>query len=323
MRAAPTAALLVAFLTAAMLPSPGRADTSATPLADGFEGDDFAPGGGLFYKHNHEQSAGTVVFQSQVVRSGRQSLDLSVRPLCPPESELCSERAEIWEKPDVLVPYGRQTWYALSMQLAQPVSTERHRYVMMQWKREIDPGAMGDYSPLLALRLMEGRIAVTVDTDTGTFAPIGTSERPTGCKPGEAMASPPDEYNQFRTLVAIEPGVMGPEEAGFTGCTPDIRVTPRGALPAAGSGWVDYVFSVKPGPTGDGRIDVVANGKWIVTVEGKIGHEGPQLGEHMYFKFGPYRGGDGNVWRIYYDDFRRGPACTDVADAAICAKIAD
>lgn len=317
MRTATTLALLAALLT-----SQGMADSVRNvPLFDGFEGQDFAPAGGLYYKHNREQSAGTVVFQSQLVRSGQQALDLSVRPLCKPENELCSERAEIWEKPEVLVPYGQPTWYGLSMQLAQPISTERHRYVMMQWKREIDPGAMGDYSPLLALRLMEGRVAVTVDTDTGAFAPVGTPERPAGCKPGEAVAAPPDEFNQFRTLIAIEPGQMGPEEAGFTGCTPDIRVKTRGTLPAGESGWIDYVFMVKPGPKGDGRIEVVANGEWIVTVEGKIGHEGPQLGDHMYFKFGPYRGGDGNIWRLYYDDFRRGPACTDVADAATCAKI--
>lgn len=316
MRPTPTLAVLLALLA-----SPALADPADTPLHDGFEQPDFAPEGGLFYKHNREQSAGTVVLQSDVVRSGKQALDLSVRPQCKADNELCSERAEVWEKPEVLALYGRPMWYALSMQLAQPVPTERHRYVMMQWKREIDPGAKGDYSPLLALRLMEGRLAVTVDTDTAEFVPIGTPDRPTGCKPGEAVASPPDEFNQFRVLAAIEPGANGPEEAGYTGCTPDLRVTPRGTLPAAASGWIDYVFLVKPGPKGDGRIDVVANGEWIVTVEGKIGHEGPQLGDHMYFKFGPYRAGDDDVWRIYYDEFRRGPACTDVATPELCAKV--
>lgn len=307
---------------AATFSTPLIADPADAPLFDGFEGRDFDPAGGLYYKHNHEQSAGTVVFQSQVVRNGKQALDLSVRPQCKVDNELCSERAEIWEKPEVLALYGRPMWYGLSMNLAHPVPAEPHRYVMMQWKREIAPGAMGDYSPLLALRLMDGRLGVTVDTDTGEYEPVGTPERPAGCKPGEAAAAPPDDYQQFRSLVVIEPGGAGAVDSGFIGCTPDIRVTPRGAsLPRADSGWIDFVFLVKPGPEGDGRIEIAANGDWIATVEGKIGHEGPQLGRRQYFKFGPYRAGDGGIWRIDYDDFRRGPACTDVASAELCAKL--
>lgn len=305
----------------AALSSPASADPVTLVLRDGFDGADFAPGGGLYYKQNREQGAGTVVFQNKVVRAGTGAIDLSVRSQCRPDNELCSERAEIWEKPEVLAPYGTPVWYALSMQLAPPVSTERHRYVMMQWKREIDPGAKGDYSPFLALRLTDGRLAFTVDTDTGTYAPLGTPERPERCRPGEAPAAMPDEFGQFRMLVAGEASAPSPAEDGFEGCAADIRVIPHGALPAAGSGWIDFVFMVKPGPGGDGRIEILANGAWIATVEGRIGHEGPQLGPNQYFKFGPYRGGDGNIWRIYYDSFARGPACTDVAPAETCAKV--
>lgn len=298
------------------------ADGQNIILHDGFEGTDFAPGGGLYYKNNREQGAGTHRFQSEVVRTGKGAVDLSVRPQCPGDNELCSERAEVWEKPEILVRYGDPVWYAFSMKMAEPIPAERHRYVMAQWKREIDPGAMGDYSPLLALRLMEGKLAVTIDTDTGAFVEIGTAERPTGCRPGEAAAAMPDEFNQFRALVAVEPGGRDAAGAGFTGCTPDLIVTPRGGtLPALSSGWVDFVFLVKPGPKGDGRIEILTNGQWIATVEGKIGHEGPGLGDHLYFKFGPYRAGRDNIWRLYYDEFRRGPACTDVAPAETCAKV--
>ncbi len=302
--------------------SASEADGQKIILHDDFEGTDFAPGGGLYYKNNREQGAGTFRFQSEVVRSGKGAIDLSVRPQCPADNELCSERAEVWEKPDILVRYGDPVWYAFAMKMAEPIPTERHRYVMAQWKREIDPGAKGDYSPLLALRLMEGKLAVTIDTDTGAFAEIGSAERPAGCKPGEAAAGPPDDFNQFRALVAVEPGGRDAVASGFTGCTPDLIVTPRGGtLPALSSGWVDFVFLVKPGPQGDGRIEILTNGAWIATVEGKIGHEGPGLGSHLYFKFGPYRAGQDNVWRLYYDEFRRGPACTDVAPAETCAKV--
>ncbi len=41
-----------------------------TKLFDGFEGQDFSPDGGLYYRENFEQSAGTVEFQSIVKRNG-------------------------------------------------------------------------------------------------------------------------------------------------------------------------------------------------------------------------------------------------------------
>ncbi len=319
------AALLAGDAAAEDGPWAGAAtqDGSALRLDDGFEDGAFAGGGGLYYKMNREQSAGTATFQSDVVRSGRSALELTVHPMCKVQSSTsCSERAEVWERPDVLALYATPIWYALSMKLDRPVPTEVHRYVMAQWKREIDPGAIGDYSPLLALRLIEGRLSVTVETDTGSYQRRGSGPRAAGCLPGEIAASEPDNYDQFRALVASEPGGVTPVEAGFVGCSPDIRVTPReGQLPAAGSGWIDFVFMVKPGPSGDGRIEVAANGAWVATVEGHIGHEGEGLGAHKYFKFGPYRAGAADMWRIYYDDFRRGPSCSDVAPPQLCGAI--
>lgn len=316
------AVALVGASVSAPCPAHAGDQTRDLVLSDGFEGTDFAPGGGLYYKDNHEQEAGTYAFQGETVRSGKQAIELSVRSQCKKQNGLCSERAEVWEKPEVLVPYGEAVWYALSMRMATPIPTERHRYVMAQWKRQIDPGAHGDYSPLLALRMVDGRLVATVDTDTSRYEPIGTPARPVACLAGEAPAAPPDEFNQIRTLVAAAPGEHLPAEIGFPGCTPDIRVTLReGPLPALESGWIDFVFQVKPGPAGDGRIDVVANGRWIATVEGHIGHDGDGLGDNMYFKFGPYRAGQDGVWKLWYDNFGRGPHCTDVAAGELCTRL--
>jgi hypothetical protein len=55
------------------------------------------------------------------------------------------------------------------------------RYVMAQWKREIISGAEGDYSPFLALRLYQGKLGVTVETDLIESFPIGSPQRPDGC----------------------------------------------------------------------------------------------------------------------------------------------
>ncbi|MFK8253181.1 heparin lyase I family protein [Ancylobacter terrae] len=313
--------LACSMLLALALPAGALADSSQLRLSDSLDGPDFAPGGGLYYKRNKEQGAGSATFEVTV--EGRRAVELAVRPQCPGGDTLCSERAEVWERPEVLAGYDKPVWYAFSMRLDQPVPEIRHRYVMAQWKREIIPGAEGDYSPFLALRLLDGRLAVTIDTDTGRFEPIGTAERPKACLPGETPATQPDPYRQFRSLVAVEPSAAAIDDAGYVGCTADIRVTRRqGVLPAASSGWIDFVFLTKPGPKGDGRIEIAANGMWVATVEGRIGHEGPGLGENQYFKFGPYRAGRDDTWRIFYNNFRRGPSCTDVAAPELCATIA-
>lgn len=80
-----------------------------TPRVDDFEGSDFSPSGGLYYRRNFEQSAGSVEFQSDVTFKGNGALKLSVKPLCPEARKNCSERAEIWEKTDQRVPYNQES----------------------------------------------------------------------------------------------------------------------------------------------------------------------------------------------------------------------
>ena len=72
---------------------------AATPLSweanlvDGFEGDNFSPMGGLYYRDNVEQRAGSVEFQRDVTFGSAGALKLSVRPLWEGEDDR-SERAE-------------------------------------------------------------------------------------------------------------------------------------------------------------------------------------------------------------------------------------
>jgi hypothetical protein len=112
---------------------------------------------------------------------------------------------------------------------------------------------------------------------------------------------------------------------GFDNCAPDVTLVHRGGkLPKAEAKWIDFVIKVKPGPRGDGEIEIVANGQWIASVRGRIGHEGPELGLTQYFKFGPYRdGGQTDRWRVFYDDFARGPRCSDVANPDICRMLGE
>lgn len=315
----------LALATALAMPGPRAIAQGSEPgrfqLFEDFETGRFSPQGGLFYKENQEQERGMVRFQNEVVRNGRMAVELSVEPSCKVSGTSCSERAEVWERPDVLAPYDQPLWYAFAMRLGDPIPREMHRLVMAQWKREIIPGADGNFSPFLALRLSRGRLIATVVGDEVRYAPKGVAPREKGCLPGESPANAPDEYRQVRATVAMEGGLgVAYEEAA--GCALDLRITERGGIwPKADSGWVDFVFLVKPDPAGQGVVEIAANGQWIATIEGNIGHRGPGLDNTQYFKFGPYRAGRPDRWVLYFDDFKRSSRCTDVAPAPLCATI--
>jgi hypothetical protein len=295
------------------------ADTWKSPLVDGFEGEEFSPLGGLYYRDNFEQSAGTVEFQDDVVHKGDGALKLSIRPLCN-GAEDCSERAEIWEKTDLRVPYDEGVWFGFAVRFADPIPQDDHRYLIAQWKREIGPDAKGDFSPFLALRMNQGRLFATVETnyhEAAMKAENGT------CPDGLTRVWPRPDTNQMRALVATDPNWRPDIDDRYAYCTDKIKVTPRGGtLPAPSTAWVDYAIMTRPGPDGTGEIELFANREWIATISGHIGHADPGLGENQYFKFGPYRDGASTIWTMFYDDFRRSPRCIDVlADAAKCAAI--
>jgi hypothetical protein len=296
-------------------------ENAALRLADDFDLGDFAPEGGLYYKDNFEQTAGTVTFQSDDVRNGTKALKLTIEPICPTSSG-CSERAEIWERPEVLARYDSTVWYGFSMKLADPVPQDEHRYVMAQWKREIIPGAKKNYSPFLALRLDRGRLIFTIDSDSLSVVPLGGEGRETGCLPGEAPVNDRKKYGQTRALAAFQAGMPVTDWRYVNGCTSDLEVIRHApGLPPADSGWIDFAFKIQTGPDGDGRIEILANERWIATVKGRIGHQGDGLGDNQYFKFGPYRAAHETKWTVLYDRFRRGPHCEDVASENACTMI--
>jgi len=288
-------------------------------LVDSFDGKDFATEGGLYYRENFEQSAGSVEFQSAVTLNGGGALKLTVRPMCKTSGDDCSERAEIWEKTELRVPYDQGVWYGFAVKFADPVPRDDHRYLIAQWKREIEEGAVGDFSPFLALRLNKGKLFATVETNFHPGVPgVGPGKGGT-CAQGTTPVWLRPDTNQMRALVATSDDWTIDNSALFQSCTDKITVTERGnRIPDPGSGWIDFAIYSKPGPGGDGHIEIFANGKWVVTVKGHIGHADKGLGPNQYFKFGPYRAGHEGEWTLYYDDFRRSPRCADVLKGAPC-----
>lgn len=293
-------------------------DAGSKVLRDGFDGPGFSPDGGLYYRENFEQSAGKVEFQSTVVRSGGGALKLSVKPLCPKTRDGCSERAEIWERTELRVPYTQGVWYGFAVRFADPVPADDHRYLIAQWKREIDPGAEGDFSPFFALRLRNGKLFATVETNY--VAPPDGAAQAKDCNGATPVWLRP-KSNQMRALVAVDANWSDADNNLYNACTDQIRVVDHGnRIPPPDSGWIDFAIYAKPGPDGSGRIALFANGKPVVTVTGRIGHADPGLGANQYFKFGPYRAAHTTEWTLYYDDFRRSPDCRDVLGDA-CAGL--
>lgn len=289
-----------------------------TPLFDGFDGSDFSAEGGLYYRDNFEQSAGKVEFQKDIKLHGEGALKLSVKALCGDE-ENCSERAEIWEKTDIRAPYDQGVWFGFAVKFGEPIPLDDHRYLIAQWKREIDPGAKGDFSPFLAIRLHGGKLFATIETNY--VAPDGATPQTgaTGCSQGAVPVWFRPETNQMRALVATDSGWTPQNNDLYHGCTTDIQVTDHGnALPLPQSGWIDFAFYTKPDADGRGVVEIFANGSPIVTIKGHIGHDDIGLGKNQYFKFGPYRAGHNNDWTMYYDDFRRSPKCADVLAKESC-----
>lgn len=299
------------------------ADSAAMVLRDGFDGTDFSDEGGLYYRENAEQAAGRVEFQDEVTRNGTgRALKLSVNALCDLAAEGCSERAEIWEKTALRVPYETGVWFGFSVKFGDPIPSDDHRYLIAQWKREIGPEAEGDFSPFLAFRMTNGKLFATVETNY--YAPSVPEDGAivADCAAGQTPVWLRPETNQMRMLVAADETFTATDDPRFNACTDHTVITPRGApMPKPTDGWIDFAIYSKPGPGGDGRIELFANGKWIVSVTGYIGHNDPGLGANQYFKFGPYRDGAPEEWVMYYDNFIRSPNCADLLDAEACKML--
>jgi len=305
--------LLLTALTAFAAPlQPALARSpAAVKLVDGFDGSGFSLAGGLYYR------------MSLVKRSGSGALELTVRSHCLPTETLCSERAEIWEKTRLRVPYTTPVWYGFAVKFADPVPQDDHRYLIAQWKREIGPGTVGDFSPFLAFRLNKGKLFITTETNYQPGVPATMTDGALGCPAGMTRTWLRPDVNQMRSLVIGDDRWSKDDGGEFTSCTDKVTVISHGnPLPDPASGWIDFAVRSQPGPDGDGHVEIFANGKWIVTIKGFIGHKDKGLGKNQYFKFGPYRDGAPDPWTLYYDDFRRSPDCMDVlGDKAACALV--
>jgi hypothetical protein len=163
-----------------------------------------------------------------------------------------------------------------------------------------------------------GKLFATVETNYVAPHEATTKAGPEGCGDDATRVWFRPDTNQMRALVATDAAWADSDNDPYVSCTKAITVVEHGDLPLPSSGWIDFAIFSKPGPDGTGHIEIFANGKPVVTIKGHIGHADAGLGDHQYFKFGPYRAAHDNEWALYYDEFRRSPNCADVMDKALC-----
>lgn len=217
--------------------------------------------------------------------------------------ELC-QRAEIRENPRRWLRFGEEAWYGFSFRVRgeYPDDGLSTRWILAQFKEQTDE------SPFLALRFDDGVFHITVQDDAERYT----------------VASARHTIDRLKTYRAGLVGLAGwlPEFRYVTDNPVDapggrLRILPGSApvLPDPRRDWVDLTLRVRAGRDGKGLVQVWANGRDVVTVEGNIGHR-ERAGDGQYFKFGQYRAQTRQTTELLFDQFRRGsrreqvyPAC--------------
>ncbi|MGH6816322.1 MAG: hypothetical protein ACREC6_11520, partial [Hyphomicrobiaceae bacterium] len=171
------------------------------------------------------------------------------------------------------------------------------RWVIAQWKYKTIPKDQSS-SPFLAARFDNGILHVTIQ-DGFCRCMIakaeGDPDRKQALSPALpiilASQGPSDQLHPVRPL-ACRIAKWGPEND--RPCIPDhlklyaLSAETIPSLPDPKIGWVQMTYRIRSGGAAGSRIDIYANGRFIVRAEGNIGH-GVPLANTVKFKFGHYR----------------------------------
>ncbi|MGY8996912.1 MAG: heparin lyase I family protein [Alphaproteobacteria bacterium] len=237
-------------------------------------------------------------WEQDVVRHGEGALAIRVDP----ENRACGsncQRNEVRVADQMRLPFGADAWYGFSFRVeSKDVPNDSVRWVMGQWKQQ------NGRSPFLAQRYDNRIFHITIQDKTCRITIASASGNPDGMawmredgpsRPSEANANSAD--TPCNTDVALE-----------WGADP--------ILPDPGEGWVDMIYHVVGGPDGTGRVEVWANGRFVVRASGSIGYDDAD-GPDQYFKFGIYRNVLDSSAVAYLDNFRRGGSYEDVDPAQL------
>jgi len=108
-------------------------------------------------------------FQSAIARKGRSAIKITLRTGDKPEAQTAkdkaTERDELSEDMSLYAVEGSAYEYRFSMFLPDSFPITKTRLVIAQWKQFCAHCTCTDYSPILALRYVSGKLFITLQTD--------------------------------------------------------------------------------------------------------------------------------------------------------------
>lgn len=208
---------------------------------------------------------------------------------CPKGSEEI-QRNELRPQDGLMHDQTEPHWYSRTFRADGEIpSCGSARWVLAQWKQEKDGP-----SPFLAERFDNGVLHVTVQNGHCRCVVAkagGDFDAMVNLAYEKGPAAPPvlAESEPIKCLRTDLPD-DAPEEicqpTAMTVLTVGGKAAPP--LPDPKREWVNMTYFVRNGFDGNGKIDVYADGKFIVRVVGSIGYKTNDPG-NMKFKFGHYR----------------------------------
>lgn len=220
-----------------------------------------------------------------------------------------TQRAELWEKRELVQPAGTETWIQFEfMVVSPPAGAVVPHLVIGQLKLD------GGRSPVLAQRFTGRQFVVSIEQDNES---PGRSPDKKDCR--ITVAHDASLRAPFASSVGHDARDVERKPAkssgvhGVSGCKSDVTVDAREFLPSPFDKWVRMTYRVKPGIK-DGLLEVWADGKLIAKAAGRIGHRDSMAGS-QYFKFGPYSIAPPPYdIRAYLARYRRAPTCAQLGN---------
>ncbi len=219
-----------------------------------------------------------------------------------------TQRAELWEKRELVEPFGTETWIQFEFMVASPPPGAAVPHLVIgQLKQD------GDRSPVLAQRFSRRQFMVTINQDNDS---PGRNPKDTDCRiivAHDASLRTPFASSvgqDAREVVHAPP--IGPG-APNSGCRLGVTVDSRELLPSPFDQWVRMTYRIKPG-INDGLLEVWADGTLVAKAAGRIGYRDNVAGS-QYFKFGPYASPSlSHDVKAYLARYRRAPTCAGLGD---------
>jgi hypothetical protein len=209
------------------------------------------------------------------------------RALAAKEEGECFERQELRLQEDKAPPSGERYVYELRFRMPAKVKDQTHsiRWVIAQWKQEPvakkygeEFGAKWGPSPFLAQRYDDGVLHVTVQ-DEHCRCLVASAPHPNG-RTFDWTSGPAKECKSTHPA----------NEGAACSSTLQLKFADNPVLESPAGRFVDMKYIVQAGRESGSQIDIFQDGRFIVSVSGKIGYDvDPSAKPVAKFKIGHYR----------------------------------